>query len=131
MSHVFLSMIPPTITDQMHRVGVSKTGKPFFYRSAELEEARSELRARLAKFSPKEPLTGAVALRVLWCFPIKGKHIDGEWKTSKPDTDNLQKMLKDVMTDLNWWADDAQVAMEVVEKHWAEKPGIFIEWRAI
>ena len=46
--------------------------------------------------------------------------------TTKPDTDNLQKLLKDVMTDLGFWKDDALVASEIVEKFWAERPGIFI-----
>ena len=44
-----------------------------------------------------------------WCFP-KGKHSDGEYKATKPDTDNLQKMLKDVMTEVGFWKDDALVA---------------------
>lgn len=30
------------------------------------------------------------------------------------------------MTELHWWKDDAQVANEIVEKFWAEQPGIFI-----
>lgn len=131
MAHVFLSMIPPTITHQMQRVGIAKSGKPYFYQSQELKEARSEIRARLAKFAPAAPLTGSVRLHVIWCFPIKGNHTDGEYKTSKPDTDNLIKMLKDVMTSLSWWKDDAQVAVETVEKHWADEPGIYIEWREL
>ncbi len=61
-----------------------------------------------------------------WCFPLTGKHRDGEYKTSRPDTDNLQKLLKDVMTDLGYWKDDAQVASEITEKFWAKIPGIYI-----
>ena len=127
--HIFLSMIPPTVTQQTHRIGVSRTGKKYVYEQRELKEARSDLKARLSQHRPEAPMTGAVALHVIWCFPIRGRHKDGEWKTSKPDTDNLQKMLKDVMTSLGWWKDDAQVAAESVEKHWADKPGIYIEWR--
>ena len=52
---------------------------------------------------------------------------DGEYKTSKPDTDNLQKMLKDVMTDLNYWKDDAQVASEIIEKFYFNISGIYIK----
>lgn len=64
-------------------------------------------------------------LAVKWCFP-RGTHKNGEYRTTKPDTDNLQKLLKDVMTDLGFWKDDALVASEIVEKFWAERPGIFI-----
>ena len=68
----------------------------------------------------------AVRLTVKWIFPITGKHRDGEYKTTKPDTDNLQKMLKDIMTDLGFWKDDALVASELVEKFWGNITGIFI-----
>jgi Holliday junction resolvase RusA-like endonuclease len=37
-------------------------------------------------------------------------------------------MLKDVMTDLGFWNDDAQVVKEHVEKLWCDEPtGIDIE----
>lgn len=126
--HVFLSMIPPTITQQEHRIGVSKTGKKYTYEQTELKEARSELRAHLSKHAPTQPLTGPVRLVTIWCFPIKGRHKNGEWRTSKPDTDNLNKMLKDVMTSLGFWKDDAQVASESIQKFWTDQPGIYIEW---
>lgn len=47
--------------------------------------------------------------------------------TTKPDTDNLQKLLKDCMTKLGYWQDDAQVASEIVEKFWADTVGIYIK----
>ncbi len=50
----------------------------------------------------------------------------GDWRTSKPDTDNLQKLLKDVMTSLGFWKDDALVCSEICEKFWAATPGIYI-----
>jgi len=63
---------------------------------------------------------------VKWCFPLSGEHRDGEYRTSKPDTDNLQKLLKDVMTVNGFWKDDAQVASEICEKFWTKIPGIYI-----
>lgn len=63
---------------------------------------------------------------VKWLFPISGNHSNGEYKISKPDTDNLQKMLKDIMTELKFWKDDALVASEIVEKFYADIPGLFI-----
>ena len=35
-------------------------------------------------------------------------------------------MLKDCMTGLGYWADDALVASEITEKFWSELPGIYI-----
>ena len=75
---------------------------------------------------PEKKYTGAVRAIVKWCFPITGKHQDGEYKTTKPDTHNLNKMLFDVMTDLKFWRDDCLVASEIIEKFWAARPGIYI-----
>ena len=46
--------------------------------------------------------------------------------TDKPDTENLNKALVDCMTALDFWADDAQVVSEIIEKFWANTPGIYI-----
>lgn len=118
-------MKPPTVTHQEKDIAVVK-GKPVVYEPAELKAVRSKLMAHLVQYAPLVPLQGAVRLMVKWCFPITGKHEDGEWKTTKPDTDNLQKLLKDCMTDLGYWKDDAQVASEIVEKFWAKVPGIYV-----
>lgn len=121
----FMPMIPPTKTHQMKKVRIVN-GKPQFYEPAEIKAVRSKFEANLSWHVPKQKYTTAVRLLVKWCFPITGKHQDGEYKTTKPDTDNLQKMLKDVMTFLNFWTDDAIVASEIIEKFWASKPGIYI-----
>ena len=123
--HFFLNMDPPTKTQQEHRVGISKNGKPYFYEDQDLKKARMDLRRALSRFVPDEPYANALRLTVKWLFPKK-KHRDGEYKTTKPDTDNLNKMLKDEMTHLGFWKDDALVASEIIEKFWAEVPGIFI-----
>ena len=123
--HFFLSMDPPTKTQQEHRIGINKSGKPYTYEDRELKKIRMDLRRALSKFVPMEPYTGAIRLTVKWLFPRR-KHGDGEYKTTKPDTDNLNKMLKDEMTRLGFWKDDALVASEIIEKFWAEIPGIYI-----
>ena len=115
----------PTATHQEKQVRVVR-GKPQFYEPDGLRAARQKLEAHLSRFAPEKPLRGPVQLLVKWCFPITGKHQDGEWKTTKPDTDNLQKLLKDCMTKLGYWKDDAQVASELVEKFWAVQSGLFI-----
>ena len=118
LTEFFLPMIPPTATHQEKQVRVVK-GKPVFYDPA-VRDARSKLTAHLSAHRPEQPMGGAVRLVVKWCFP-RGRHRDGEYRTTKPDTDNLQKLLKDC-----FWKDDALVASEIVEKFWAERPGIYI-----
>ncbi|MDO4548208.1 MAG: RusA family crossover junction endodeoxyribonuclease [Clostridia bacterium] len=115
----------PTVTHQEKAVKVVK-GKPVFYEPARLKAARELLTANLARFRPDTPYSSGVRLTTLWCFLVKPGHRDGEYKLSRPDTDNLQKLLKDCMTKVGFWKDDALVASELVEKFWSNAPGIFI-----
>lgn len=120
----FLSMVPPTVTHQEKRISV-RSGKPVVYEDARLRAARALLRDHLAGHRPDVPFQGAVMLCVKWCFP-RGRHRDGQYRSTRPDTDNLQKLLKDVMTELGFWNDDAQVASEIAEKFWAEISGLYV-----
>lgn len=125
----FLPMIPPRTTAQQKRVAVAKDGRQLRYENQALADAHAKLRAYLAPQRPAAPLDGPVRLLVKWCFPdANRKHRHGEYKITRPDTDNLQKLLKDVMTDCRYWHDDAQVASEIVEKFWVRQlPGIYVE----
>ena len=130
----FIPMRPPTVTHhdkELH--AFMRGGRPcaVLHDSPELKDARAKLRAGLAPHAPAVPLGGPVRLVVKWLFPAQGRHPDGAWKTSKPDTDNLDKALKDEMTRLHFWQDDAQVASEISEKFWANTPGIFIRVEAL
>ncbi len=125
MTDFFMAIIPPTITHQQKQVKVVN-GKPVFYEPAELKTARSKLMAYLGQHVSDKPYTRPVRLIVKWCFPMTSKHSDGEYKTTKPDIDNIQKLLFDCMTDLGFWKDDALVVSLVAEKFWAKFPGIYI-----
>lgn len=120
-----MNIIPPTKTHQEKQIAVIN-GKPHPYEPAELKAVRAKLKAHLAGHIPTVMYTSGVRLITKWCFPISCKHKDGEYKTTRPDTDNLQKLLKDVMTDLGYWTDDSLVASEIIEKFWARIPGIYI-----
>lgn len=119
----FLPIIPPTCTHQEKQVNWETRS---FYDAIQVKAARAKFQAHIGKYVPKEKYTGPVRLLTKWCFPITGKHKDGEYKTSRPDTDNMIKLLKDVMTDLGFWRDDSQVASEITEKFWADVPGIYV-----
>lgn len=116
----------PTKTHQMKKVTVVK-GKPVFYEPAELKAVRTKLQGHLGKHVPNKKYTNAVRLTTKWCFPLTRGRKNGQYKTTKPDTDNLQKLLKDVMTDLGFWTDDCIVASEVIEKFWTDIPGIYVK----
>ena len=124
MIEFFMSMVPPTVTAQEREVRVVK-GKPIFYDPPELADAKQKLTAHLSRHTPEKRFEDGIRLTVKCLFP-KGRHRDGEYRTTKPDTDNLQKLLKDCMTRCGYWADDALVCSEICEKFWAATPGIYI-----
>lgn len=123
--HFFLAMDPPTKTQQEHRIGKRRDGSMYIYEDRDLKEARMNIRHALSRIQHDKIPDAPIRLTVKWLFP-RGSHRDGEYKTTKPDTDNLNKMLKDEMTKAGFWTDDAQVVSEIIEKFWAETPGIFV-----
>ena len=130
IAQFFLPMKPPTTTHNAKELrAYMKDGKPcaVLHDSAELKAARAKLHAYLAPHAPEQPVPAGkpVRLVVKWCFAPEGRP-DGSWRTSKPDTDNLEKALKDEMTRLHFWHDDAQVCSEIIEKFWASPCGVFI-----
>lgn len=126
MIEFFMPMIPPTITAQEHKVTVVN-GKPRFYNPPELEDAKAKLLGNLMPHRPEQPIRCGVRLITKWIFPSGGHHKDGEYKLTRPDTDNLQKLLKDCMTQSGFWKDDALVASEICEKFWGDTSGIYIQ----
>lgn len=124
ITEFFMPMIPPTVTHQEHKVR-EVNGKPIFYEPPELKEARAKLMAHLTKYRPDKPFTEGVRLITKWCWP-RGKHKNGEYKITKPDTDNIEKLLRDCMTDCGFWKDDALVAEGFAGKYWADIPGIYV-----
>ena len=126
MNRFFMPMKPPTTTHQQKQVRVVK-GKPIFYEPADLAAARSKLMAHLGQHVPKEKYEGPVRLTVKWLFPMINGKSDGDWKDTKPDCGNSNKLLEDCMEDLGYFKNDAQISSLIVEKFYAEIPGIFIQ----
>lgn len=125
MTEFFLAMIPPTKTHQEKKVKVVNN-KPVFYEPAELAQVRNKLTAHLAGHIPARKYDHGVRLVTKWCWPLRSGDQDGDYRITKPDTDNLVKLLKDCMTDLGYWTDDCLVASEIIEKFWSKVPGIYI-----
>lgn len=116
----FIPMKIPTVTHQEKQVHVVR-GKPVFYEPTELKQAD-----HLAQYRPKQLMKGPVELVVKFCFPLVAGTHDGQPKTTKPDCDNLVKLLQDVMNQLDFYEDDRFVVSLVAQKFWAKIPGLFI-----
>ena len=126
-----LKMIPPTATAQQKGERVVN-GYVHHYKKKNVAAAEAILRDALLPYVPDTPIEGRpVCLHVRWMFPYPKsakKHQLGmyRWKITRPDADNLNKMLKDVMTDMGFWKDDALICLEFVEKMYSDEPGIWI-----
>lgn len=118
-----IEIIPPTVTAQEKGVYVQR-GKPIFYEKQEVKRAKELFLWYLWQHRPDEPLEGPVFLKTVWIFPAGKRHKKGEYKATKPDTDNQLKLFKDCMTKAGYWKDDSQVCYEVTAKIWGEDPGI-------
>jgi len=124
-----LPIIPPKTTSQTKRL-VMIGGKPRFFHKASHQAAESDLLTLCAEYAPDKPIEGPVELYVVYIFPWRksepqrnrGKGLI--YHTSRPDAGNLAKLLEDVLTKLQFWRDDSQVARQMVSKFWGEYPGI-------
>ena len=127
-----LKMIPPTATAQQKGERVVN-GYVHHYKKKNVAAAEAILRDALLPYVPAEPITDKpICLAVVWMFPYPKsakKHRPGfaRWKITRPDTDNLNKLLKDVMTDMGFWKDDALICSEYIIKIYDDEPGIDID----
>lgn len=114
---------PARKTEQQHRYGgTGRNGRAIIYRDAKLEAVRQELLTELMPYRPDAPLKGPVSLMVTWSYGTSDlSKIHAHWKTTRPDTDNLVKLLKDCLTEAGFWQDDSQVVAEHLFKKWVPR----------
>ena len=113
----------PGSTKQEHGAN-HKTGK--YYSHAGWREAEEKIRAALLPFRPAGLLTGPLSLKVVWSYPAGKSHRTGDPKVSRPDLDNLQKGLQDIMQSLGFFANDGAIVHLDAAKAYGEHAGIYI-----
>lgn len=100
-------------------------------------KATCRIAARQAHQGP--PIEGPIALKITFVLPRPGhlrwksKPMPRKWHTTKPDSDNLQKSVKDALTGLLWF-DDSQVCSIVATKVYAsggEQPHVAVSLRQL
>lgn len=131
-----LDCIPPKATAQgSSRIMKRKNGQMFVGKSANSNatKAKRMLMALMTPHVPSKPLDGPLMLEVQWGYPwrkseprknrVRGyKHCD-----TRPDADNLCKMLMDCLGGSGFFNDDGQIAKLNFSKWWCEHPGIWIK----
>lgn len=126
MSKQIVVWIPGQPARVTHQSGTRYSNRRT-YKTKSLLEWEARLKEGLEAAKPKKPLSGPVQLKVTWGFKAKTKKDIFTYKLTRPDTDNMQKTLKDVMTALGFWKDDSQVVHEICKKMWVDEPGIVIK----
>ena len=129
----FVPCIPPKTTSQsaMRLVAIPGKGVRTF-KSKKGKQAEADLLNLLKPYAPEQRLEGALSMRVAWIWPWRKSDPKRVRKlgaipyTSRPDLDNLTKMLGDTITRLGWWLDDSQVAELEIRKALGDSPGIGI-----
>lgn len=115
---IYLPIDPPTRTAQQKGLRVVH-GRAQFYEKKEVSQAKALLKDQLLKFVPDHPIEGAVRLDVTFAFGTKDKKKQRqEFRTTRPDIDNLFKGLADCMTNLGFWNDDSQIVSLSLRKLW-------------
>lgn len=111
------------------RIG-SRAGHGFSYKDKGQKLEEDKIIALIYRYKPPVPLTGALSLRIEAYLPIptsKPKH----WRqdaehglirpTTKPDADNLGKMIADILRE-GFYQDDKQIVDLTVRKWYGVTP---------
>lgn len=112
------------------------------YDAGTAEEWKGLIAAAVRPVIPATPIEGPVELTIMFYMPRPKNHFrsNGDIKpkapnfhTSKPDLDNLEKAVKDALTQLQVWRDDSQVALKITEKRYTQTgaPGANIKVRSL
>lgn len=135
--HILINCIPPKHTAQAsNKILKTKDGKYFIGKKSDskAKQTQNDLISLLYPYRPQKPLEGALKLEIKWVYPFRKsepkKNRTGElYCYTRPDVDNLCKLLFDVMTRLGFWIDDSQIADLHFVKCWSDNPRIeiFIE----
>ena len=120
--------IPGKYNTTAQQKGVTvRNGKPYFYEKAEVKALRHRLYYLCKPHRPPQPFQGAVRLKVIFYYQTKNKKQIGQFKTTRPDLDNLNKLLWDVLTDTGFFQDDSQIAIFEARKGYGTEDKIRIE----
>lgn len=125
----FIPMDIPTVTHNDLMPIKGKGGKLKIVKTPELHDAEAKWEAHLASAIPKgqAPLRGPLTMELRICFRSKGKHHSGDPHITKPDLDNMEKTLGDVLQRIDAIADDCMIFDKRVSKMWNEIPGVYIK----
>lgn len=102
-----------------------------YFKDHKLMETEKEFFFALRPYAPEEPSELPIELHIWFYFDVKEKKKWGKPKVSKPDVDNFAKAFIDQMGKSGFFRDDSQITDLHIEKYYAEKATIVVEWEEI
>ena len=121
--YVKMDEVPKTTAQQKKFSTKTKT----FYKTSKIKQSEYLLVRALSGKQPRKTYETPIELSVTWLFPHTKKSKDGERKGTRPDLDNLQKLLQDIMCKLGYYKDDSLITDLKVKKRWHRHSGLIIE----
>lgn len=108
---------------------------PMFYEKKNVKDAHCLLARELKRHAPPVPIADPVELRVQYNYPFpkgtpKCRMSEATPMVQRPDVDNSQKLVQDVMSEVGFWNDDSQVwALTLVKVRTTLAPSIGFDIR--
>lgn len=130
---LFIRCNPPKTTMQSAtRIFKTKEGRMFIGKTDKAKSVKQELMALLMPYVPEKPFDKPLKVTIEWGYPYLktvrkrdlGKLIPA---TTRPDIDNLEKGLFDILTRLGFWVDDSIVWDLRFRKFYSDVAGIGIK----
>ena len=135
MQEIIVQMEPPSSTHQANlRVLKSKTGKMFVgkMKNNKVSAWQKEFGLKIAKYKPNLPICGSCTIKIRLNYSPpkyllqKFNNCKTIVKDTRPDCDNVVKVILDEFTNQKFWVDDSLIWSLTVEKCWEINPSIKI-----
>lgn len=131
---IVINCIPPKHTAQAsNKILKTKDGRLFVGKmsSSSAKQTQNELMWLLMPYRPQTPYDCPIKLSVKWLYPFRKaepnkNRIEELPCVTRPDCDNLCKLLLDIMTRLGFWTDDSIIYNLEFTKAYSENPRIEI-----
>jgi Holliday junction resolvase RusA-like endonuclease len=117
----------PTPQSRPRRVKAKNSDKMMtFSNSKKVAAWKEEVGWQCKRARPVRPFSGAISVSMDFFLKRPKTHKADPKPVTGADADNLAKAVMDVLTDQEFWTDDAQVTELIVRKHYADNrlPGV-------
>ena len=136
--HIFIKCDPPKATGNNTKACGIVRGHARIFDSSKSKSVKKMMYNLLLPYAPKIPLTGPLEQSLVFIFPYNKSDISSKakraalevngyvWHDTKPDLDNLRKILNDTLEKLGFFHNDSQIVIDHGEKLRGSLTGIHI-----